>query len=119
MSELAPPATVRALTQRRRRVLPRAAGALLVVLAALTAALASPAAVRADPASPTPASAAGPTAMPLPTASPAVTPLPTPSPRYSGGGGIITSLIFGPAIDAVANWITQGAATAPTAPPIA
>ena len=89
-----------------------------VVLAALTAALASPAAARADPASPTPAPTAGPTATPLPTASPttapAVTPLPTPSPRYSGGGGIITSLIFGPAIDAVANWITQAAATSTT-----
>ena len=40
MSEPAPAATVRALTQRRRRLLPRAAGALLLVLAALTAALA-------------------------------------------------------------------------------
>jgi hypothetical protein len=118
VSEPAPVATVTALAKRRSRRVPRAAGALLVVLAALTAALASPAAVRADPASPTPASAAGPTAMPLPTASPTtapiVTPLPAASPRYSGGGGIITSLIFGPAIDAVANWITQGAATATT-----
>ena len=107
MSEPAPAATVRALTQRRRRLLPRAAGALLLVLAALTAALASPAAVRADPASPTPAPTAGPTATPLPTASstttPTVTPLPAASPHYSGGGGIITSLIFGPAIDAVAG----------------
>ena len=116
MSEPAPAATVRALTQRRRRLLPRAAGALLLVLAALTAALASPAAVRADPASPTPAPTAGPTATPLPTASstttPTVTPLPAASPRYSGGGGIITSLIFGPAIDAVAGWITGSAVSA-------
>ena len=93
---------------------PRAAGALLLVLAALTAALASPAAVRADPASPTPAPTAGPTATPLLTASsttaPTATPLPAASPRYSGGGGIITSLIFGPAIDAVAGWITGSAA---------
>jgi len=103
---------------RRRRVLPRAAGALLVMLAALTAAVASPATARADDASPTPAPAAGPTATPVPTASsttaPTATPGPAASPRYSGGGGIITSLIFGPAIDAVANWITQGAATATT-----
>ena len=116
MSEPAPAATVRALTQRRRRLLPRAAGALLLVLAALTAALASPAAVRADPASPTPAPTADPTATPLPTASsttvPTVTPLPAASPRYSGGGGIITSLIFGPAIDAVAGWITGSAVSA-------
>ena len=116
MSEPAPAATVRALTQRRCRLLPRAAGALLLVLAALTAALASPAAVRADPASPTPAPTAGPTATPLPTASstttPTVTPLPAASPHYSGGGGIITSLIFGPAIDAVAGWITGSAVSA-------
>lgn len=116
MSEPAPAATVRALTRRRRRLLPRAAGALLLVLAALTAAVASPAAVRADPAPPTPTPTAGPTATPLPTASsttaPAVTPLPAASPRYSGGGGIITSLIFGPAIDAVAGWITGSAVSA-------
>jgi hypothetical protein len=102
VTEPAPAATVAALAQRRRRLVPRAAGALLVVLAALTAALASPTAVRADPASPTPA----------PTATPTAAPLPTPSPTYSGGGGIITNLIFGAAIDAVANWITQGAASA-------
>jgi hypothetical protein len=88
------------------------------MLAALTAAVASPATARADDASPTPAPAAGPTATPVPTASsttaPTATPGPAASPRYSGGGGIITSLIFGPAIDAVANWITQGAATATT-----
>jgi hypothetical protein len=109
---------VTARTERRRRFVPRAAGALLVVVAFLTAALASPPAVRADPASPTPAAAAGPTDTPLttasPTTTPAVTPTPTASPRYSGGGGIITSLIFGPAIDAVANWITQGAAASTT-----
>ena len=118
MSEPAPAAPVTAPAKRRRLLVPRAAGALLLVLAALTAALAAPAAVRPDPASPTPASTAAPTATPLPTASPTTaptaTPLPAASPRYSGGGGIITSLIFGPAIDAVANWITQGAATATT-----
>jgi hypothetical protein len=111
---LAPAATVRAHTQRRRRLLPRAAGALLVVLAALTAALASPPAVRADPASPPPAPAAGPTTTPLPTASPTVTPPPAASPRFSGSGGIISNLIFGPAINAVANWITEGAAASTT-----
>ncbi|MGP8159927.1 MAG: hypothetical protein ACLQGJ_01715 [Candidatus Dormibacteria bacterium] len=118
MSEPAPAATVTAPAERRRRLLPRAAGALLLVLAALTAALASPAAVRADPASPTPAPIAGSTTTPLPTASPtaspSVTPLPTASPRYSGSGGIISNLIFGPAINAVANWITQGAAASTT-----
>jgi hypothetical protein len=119
VSELAPAATVSALAERRRRrLVPRAAGALLLVLAALTAVVASPAAVRADPASPAPAATAGTSATPLPTASsttaPTVTPLPAASPRYSGGGGIITSLIFGPAIDAVANWITQAAAASTT-----
>ena len=114
MNLLAPAATVRAHTQRRRRLLPRAAGALLVVLAALTAALASPPAVRADPASPPPAPAAGPTTTPLPTASPTVTPPPAASPRFSGSGGIISNLIFGPAINAVANWITEGAAASTT-----
>jgi len=118
VSELAPVATLRALVERRRPFVPRVAGALLVVVAVLTAALASPAAVRADPASPTPAATERPSATPpptaSPTASPTVTPLPAASPHYSGGGGIITSLIFGPAIDAVANWITQGAAAATT-----
>jgi hypothetical protein len=85
-----------------------------VVLAALTAALASPPAVRADPASPPPAPAAGPTTTPLPTASPTVTPPPAASPRFSGSGGIISNLIFGPAINAVANWITEGAAASTT-----
>ena len=114
MSLLAPAATVRAHTQRRRRLLPRAAGALLVMVAAFTAALASPPAVRADPASPPPAPAAGPTTTPLPTASPTVTPPPAASPRFSGSGGIISNLIFGPAINAVANWITEGAAASTT-----
>ena len=118
MSEPASAATVTAPAEQRRRLLPRAAGALLVVLASLTAALASPAAVRADPASPAPAPTAGPTAMRLPTASPTtaptVAPLPAASPRYSGSGGIISNLIFGPAINAVANWITEGAAASTT-----
>ena len=118
MSKPAPAATVTARAERRRRFVPRAAGALLVVVAVLTAALASPAAVRTNAASPTLAATARPSATPLPTASPtttpAVTPTPTASPRYAGGGGIITSLIFGPAIDAVANWITQGAAASTT-----
>jgi hypothetical protein len=113
VSLLAPAATVRALAQRRRRRVPRAAGALLVLLAGLTAALASPAAVRADPAAPTPAPTAGPTTA-SPTTAPTVTPLPTASPRYSGSGGIISNLIFGPAINAVANWITEGAAASTT-----
>src|ERR1019366_3034757 len=43
-----------------------------------------------------------------------VPPLPTASPRYSGGGGVISNLIFGPAINAVANWITEGAAASTT-----
>ena len=117
MSEPAPAATVTARAERRRRFVPRAAGALLVVVAVLTAALASPAAVRTDPA-PTPAATARPSstlpATAPPTTAPTVTPPPAASPHYSGGGGIITSLIFGPAIDAVANWITQGAAAATT-----
>jgi hypothetical protein len=116
VSEPAPAATVTARAERRRRFVPRAAGALLVVVAILTAALASPAAVRAAPASPTPAAAVGSTLMPLPTASPitapTVTPTPTASPHYAGGGGIITSLIFGPAINAVAGWITGSAVSA-------
>jgi hypothetical protein len=41
-------------------------------------------------------------------------PLPVASPHYSGGGGIISNLIFGPAINAVANWITQAAAASTT-----
>jgi hypothetical protein len=85
-----------------------------VVVAAFTAAVASPTAVRADPASPTPAPTAGSTTTPLPTTAPTVTPPPAASPRYSGSGGIISNLIFGPAINAVANWITEGAAASTT-----
>ena len=85
-----------------------------MVVAAFTAAVASPAAVRADPASPTPVPTAGSTTTPLPTTAPTVAPLPAASPRYSGSGGIISNLIFGPAINAVANWITQGAAASTT-----
>jgi len=116
MTEPTPVAPVTVRPPRRGRLALRSVGGVLVVLAVMTAALASSFAVRANPAPATPAPTAAATATPTPTASPGATvtptPLPTATPRYSGSGGIITNLIFGPAIDAVAGWITGSAVSA-------